>query len=119
MVEKNKVKQEKNGGEENEKRKIPQVNINWDESSPKGIRPEYVIQACIERVKYLDDLLDCYENKRVLRHLEMALLWEERRNKRRKDQGVQGKMIKHTRTHGHDQESEDYERGLRIYKSFQ
>ena len=98
-------------------KKIPQVQIDWDESSKGGIRPEYVIQACLNRVKYLDELLPCYENARIKWHLELALLWEEKRNKRRKDQGVQGKMEPHIRTHGHDQEESDYREGIKLYDS--
>ena len=95
------------------------VNIEWNEADPDGIRPEDVLRACLNRVKYLDELLPCYENKRVLWHLELALLWEEKRNQKRKDQKVQGSMEPHVQVHGHDQEPEDYENGLRIYKSFQ
>ena len=91
--------------------------IEWNERDPQGIRPETVIRACLNRVKYLDELLPCYENKRVLRHLEFAILWEERRNNRRKDQGVQGTMEPHIQVHGHDQEESDYREGIKLYDS--
>ena len=93
------------------------MKIEWNEADPDGIRPEIVLRACLNRVKYLDELLPCYENKRVAWHLELALLWEEKRNQKRKDQGVQGSMEPHTQVHGHDQEPEDYQNGLKLYDS--
>lgn len=96
---------------------MKEFSIDWNESDPNGIRPEDVIKKCLNRVKYLDEILPCYENKRVLRHLEFAILWEERRNNRRKDQGVQGTMTAHTQVHGHDQDENDYREGIKLYDS--
>ena len=96
---------------------MKEIKIEWNEADPDGIRPEDVLLKCLNRIKYLDELLPCYENKRVMRHLEMALLWEEKRNQKRKDQKVQGKMQPHIQVHGHDQEETDYENGLKLYDS--
>ena len=74
---------------------MTEAKLEWDERNPTGLRPETVLKQCLRRIKYLNEVLPCFENKRIMRHLEMALIWEERRNKRRKDQGVQNTLEKH------------------------
>ena len=74
---------------------MQEAKLEWNERDPKGLRPETVIRQTYNRIRYLDTVLPCFENKRIMRHLEMALIWEERRNKRRKDQRVQHTMEAH------------------------
>ena len=71
-------------------------NINWDQLERNGIRAEDVIKETLDRVKHLNDILPCYENECVIYHLQRAVHWEECRNLRRKAQGVQGTMKRHT-----------------------
>ena len=78
------------------KEQMTEAKLEWNESNPTGLRPETVLKQCYRRIKYLDTVLPCYENKRVLWHLDFAIHWEERRNKRRKEQKVQGTMEQHT-----------------------
>ena len=77
------------------KEQMTEAKLEWNEADPTGLRPETVLKQCLRRIKYLNTVLPCFENKRIMRHLEMALIWEERRNKRRKDQNVQHTMEKH------------------------
>ena len=70
--------------------KIDSVDINWNESTPGGLRPEYVLEATLNRVLYLQEQVPCRENTEVVYHLKQAILWEKIRNEARKEQGVQG-----------------------------
>ena len=78
------------------KKQMTEAILEWAEDQECGLRPETVLKQCRRRIKYLDTVLPCYENKRVLWHLDFAIHWEERRNKRRKEQNVQGTMKEHT-----------------------
>lgn len=70
------------------------IRIIWDEAGD-GARPETVLRMALERVEYLDTVLPCAENVSIRYHLEAAIEWEEIRNKRRKDQKVQGTLKRH------------------------
>ena len=72
----------------------PGITITWDEAN-QGARPEIVLEMALERIKYLDKVLPCAENISILYHLEKAIEWEKVRNQRRKDQGVQGTLVRH------------------------
>lgn len=48
-------------------------------SSHAGTNIQEVIRACIDRVKYLDNQIPCYENKSILLHLRLAIWWLELR----------------------------------------
>ena len=67
-----------------------ELKLDWNEAEPGGLRPEYVLEAVLNRVLYLQDQLPCHENTEVIYHLRQALLWEKIRNNKRKEQGVQG-----------------------------
>ena len=70
------------------------VTIIWDEIG-QGARPETVLRMTLERIQYLDEILSCSENKKILYHLELAIEWEEIRSRRRKDQGIEGTLVPH------------------------
>ena len=73
------------------------VNIVWQNIShgKRGARPETIIEIVLERVQYLNEMLPCEENEKVIKHLCEAISWEEMRNLRRKRQGVQGTWQPH------------------------
>ena len=78
-------------------KKLAEQNLtDWNKVERNGLRVEDVIQETLDRVKYLNEVLPCYENECVIYHLERAIHWEECRNKRRKVQGLQGTMKRHT-----------------------
>ena len=66
------------------------LNIEWNEKDPNGLRPEYVLEATLDRVLYLQEQVPCRENTEIIYHLRQALLWEKIRNEARLKQGVQG-----------------------------
>ena len=70
------------------------IRIIWDEAGD-GARPETVLRMALERVEYLDTVLPCSENVSIRYHLEEAIKCEEIRNKRRKEQNVQGTLKRH------------------------
>ena len=69
-------------------------NIVWGESGD-GTRPEEVLRAVLERVQFLQNQLPCEENLQIIRLLNEAMDWEEQRNQRRAEQGVQGTLNPH------------------------
>ena len=71
------------------------IDLNWDEATPGGLRPEYVLKLVLNRVLYLQEQVPCRENTEVIYHLRQAILWEEIRNNTRKEQGVQGTNAVH------------------------
>ena len=71
------------------------VNLEWNEAEPDGVRPEYVLKATLNRILYLQEQVPCRENTEVIYHLRQAILWEEIRNNKRREQGVQGTNAVH------------------------
>ena len=70
------------------------ITIQWNEAGG-GARPEDVLRLVLERVNELDRQLFCAENTQIRYHVEQALYWEQVRNERRAQQGVQGTMKAH------------------------
>lgn len=73
--------------------------IIWDEVNG-GARPETVLRMVMERVQFLQSQLPCEENEHILEHLRQAIHWEELRNQRRSEQGVQGTHQPHVSQEG-------------------
>lgn len=73
------------------------ATIIWDEQNG-GARPETILKMVLERVQFLQDQLPCAENELILANLETAIQWEEVRNQRRIEQGVQGTLQSHQST---------------------
>lgn len=55
-----------------------------------GTTNEAVIEAVIDRTKFLNDKFPCKENKKALKHLKKANDWFEKRTAKRVAKGVEG-----------------------------
>ena len=60
-----------------------------------GTTNEEVLEVLIDRMKYLQNKVACRENAIVITKLEEALMWLEKRTKKRINQGVETKDIAH------------------------
>lgn len=59
-----------------------------------GTTNEDVLEVLIDRMNYLNNKFPCRENSIVLTHLEIALLWLEKRTNDRIKRNVEGKHLK-------------------------
>ncbi len=59
-----------------------------------GTTNEEVIEALIDRMKFLQSAFPCKENACCITHLEEALMWLEKRTKDRVKRNVEGKHLK-------------------------
>jgi hypothetical protein len=59
-----------------------------------GTTNEAVLEALIDRMKFLQDKFPCRENAIVITKLEESLMWLEKITKDRLNRGVEGKHLK-------------------------
>ena len=71
-------------------------SIVWKKTSQgAGARPEDLMEATLERIHHLQEILPCTENEMVIRHQAESISWEQLRTMRRKTQGVHGTFQQH------------------------
>jgi len=58
-----------------------------------GTTNEEVIEAVIDRLKFLNDKFPCKENAMAITNLEQAVMWLEKRTKDRLKRQVEGKAL--------------------------
>lgn len=58
-----------------------------------GTTNEDLLEALIDRMKYLQAKFPCKENACCITHLEEGLMWLEKRTRDREKRGVEGKQL--------------------------
>ena len=53
------------------------------------------MEATLERIHHLQEILPCAENEMVIRHQAESISWEQLRSMRRRTQGVAGTFQPH------------------------
>lgn len=71
-------------------KKLPPVGGKKLEVVQDGTTNEEVLKVMIDRMKHLDGIIPCKENRQVIRHLEAASAALERRTADRKARKVEG-----------------------------
>lgn len=59
-----------------------------------GTTNEELIEILLDRLEFLNKKFPCRENSLAITHIEIGLLWLNRRTENRKKRGVEGKHVK-------------------------